>query len=301
MTQNFKKTAEKAMTVSLLEIRQERPGFNGFIGSWLCRGRLNLLVDVGPANGAENLLSSLRERNIERIDYVLLTHIHLDHAGALASIVEAYPMARVIAHARALPHLVDPSSLWKGSREVLGYVAEEYGRPAPVDSSILIDHKNASVRGLKIIDTQGHAPHHLSFVYEDHLFSGEAAGNYFILGAGDYLRPATPPPFFYDRFIESVEALLRLPDMRICFGHLAMASSSLILLKRFQEQIVLWKEVIHDLIVKNRECTEEECMEALLEKDINLAVFQTMDEQEKIRERFFMSNSLRGFIGFLKK
>ena len=65
----------------LIEVKQPHRGFDHFIGSWLYRGDVNLLVDVGPARSAKGLIESLVKMDVGRVDYILLTHIHIDHAG----------------------------------------------------------------------------------------------------------------------------------------------------------------------------------------------------------------------------
>ena len=154
----------------LIEIKQDNPALNQFIGSWLCIGDQNMVVDVGPSRSIKRLLRSLSERGVKKIDYVLLTHIHIDHSGGLSDFLDHFPMARVICHDRGIGHMVDPSRLRAGSRHVLGELADEYGPVKPVKEEWLIPHGQAKIPGLRIIDTPGHAPHHLSFIFGNHLF-----------------------------------------------------------------------------------------------------------------------------------
>ena len=93
----------------LIDIKQHRPGFAHFIASWFCKGETNIVVDVGPANSVHILLESLDAMHVDRVDFVLLTHIHIDHAGGLADFLENFPMAKIVCHAMGLRHLVDPS------------------------------------------------------------------------------------------------------------------------------------------------------------------------------------------------
>ena len=89
----------------LIEIKQKLPGFNQFIGSWLYRGDITFVVDVGPANSVFRLIDALTEMKIETIDYIFLTHIHIDHSGGLARFLEHFPMAKVICHEKGIKHL----------------------------------------------------------------------------------------------------------------------------------------------------------------------------------------------------
>jgi len=285
----------------LIEIKQALPGFNRFIGSWVCQDDLNILIDVGPASTADHLLQSLRSAGLDRVDYVLLTHIHLDHAGGLAGVLEKYPMAKVICHEKALRFLVEPSRLWAGSLEVLGKVAEAYGEPKPVPGANLIAHTQCPLKELKVIETPGHAIHHLSFVYNNRLFVGEAGGTFCLVNGEEYLRPATPPRFFLPVSLASIDRLLALENHRLCYGHFGAAEDSHRLLHRAREQLLGWKDIIHDEFRKGKEELINRCVDALLEKDPDLKAFRLMDQETQARERFFIGNSVKGFIGFLEE
>ena len=289
------------MRERLIEIKQDTAGFNRFLGSWVCQDDVNLVIDAGSASTAGRLVDSLLSIGLERVDYVLLTHIHIDHAGGLSDLLERYPMAKVICHEKAIENLVDPSKLWAGSVKALGNTAEVYGEPKPVAKERLIPHTQHELTDLMIIETPGHAPHHLSFNYKNRLFAGEAGGNYLAFEGMEYLRPATPPRFFFDVFLKSVDRLLALKNQTICYAHFGSAEGSHRLLKTFRDQLMRWKEMIYDQVLKGDEDLENRCMEALLEKDPNLAAFHKMDPDTQKRERIFLANSIKGFIGFLQE
>ncbi len=288
------------MNDRLIEIRQDTPGFNPFFGSWVCRDDLNLLVDVGPANSADRLIQSLSLLHLTRVDYILITHIHLDHAGALARLLEEYPMARAVCHADAIRHLVNPERLWAGSLKILGDVARAYGPPRPVPREKLIPHTGVNLKELKVIETPGHAIHHLTYSYQERLYAGEAAGNYLNLDGLDYLRPATPPRFFLDVFLKSLDVLSDLKDQPIRYAHFGKARSSHAMLSRFRDQLLHWEEIIGESVRQggSSEATIKRSIDLLLENDPNLAAFHSMNSDVQARERMFMSNSIKGFIGF---
>ncbi|MFZ0450092.1 MAG: MBL fold metallo-hydrolase [Desulfatiglandaceae bacterium] len=286
---------------TLIEIKQDSPGFDGFIGSWLFQDDLTLLVDVGPANTSGRLIESLSRLGIDKIDYVLLTHIHLDHAGALADVLARYPMARVICHEKGIPNLVDPSRLWSGSLKVLGEIAESYGKPKPVPLDRMISHTRAQVSGVTVIETPGHAQHHLSFSCRNRLLAGEAAGIFMMVGREEYLRPATPPRFFPEVFLESVDRLISLEDQPIFYAHFGQAESSHLMLKRFRAQVLSWKGWIKGEIASGEEDPERRCVEVLLSKDPDLAAFARMDGPTRERERNFIGNAVKGFLGFFSE
>ncbi len=284
----------------LIEIKQPVEGFDRFIGTWVHRGDIHLVVDVGPANSVHKLVEALAKMNVDRVDYVLLTHIHIDHVGGLAKFLEHFPMARVVCHDKAIRHLVDPSKLWEVSRKVLGEIADAYGPLKAVREDILIPHTQAHIKHLTVIETPGHAPHHLSFSYMGHLFAGEAGGNYLSVADTDYLRPATPPRFFLKVFLETVDRLMALEDQHICYAHFGHASSSRQMLRRFRAQVLRWKGVVEQEVSAAPKDLIMRCVDRLLEKDPDLKAFALMDPDTQARERFFMGNSVRGYVEFLE-
>jgi glyoxylase-like metal-dependent hydrolase (beta-lactamase superfamily II) len=289
------------MEETLIGIRQDRPGFEDFIGSWLCREEITVLVDVGPAGTSKRLIAALDGRGVQSVDFILLTHIHIDHAGALADLLDRYPMAMAVCHERGVEALTAPAKLWQGSRKVLGPLADFYGEPRPVPPERLIPHSSLALRQVKVIETPGHAPHHLSFCFGGRLFSGEAGGNYFVVGEKEYLRPATPPRFFFDVFLESVERLLSLEDQPIYYAHFGRGQSSKRLLDRFRQQVLHWKEWISELVDSGLAEPVGPCVEMLLERDPNLEAFSLMPSGAQEREREFMANAVRGFIGYFQE
>lgn len=289
------------MEAKLIEIKQDRDGFNQFVGSWLCRDDLTLLADVGPANSASRLLGTLERLQVDRLDWILLSHIHIDHAGALADVLERYPMAKVVCHEKAVSFLVDPERLWAGSLKVLGEVAALYGKPTRVPKERIVPHTECFIKGVTIIETPGHAPHHLSFTYEDRLFSGEAAGNFLMVEGKEYLRPATPPRFFLEVFLKSLDRLLSFDDQPIFYAHFGKAESSHRMLTRFRGQILSWSEWIQEEILSGKEQLERRCVDVLLSKDPNLEAFDKMDRETQKRERNFIANAIRGFLGFFSE
>jgi glyoxylase-like metal-dependent hydrolase (beta-lactamase superfamily II) len=255
---------------------------------------------VGPANTAGRLIDTLTSMGLDRIDFILLTHIHIDHAGALARLVDHYPMAKVICHEKGIKFLVDPSKLWQGSLAVLGDTAKGFGPPEPVKKEKLVSHTQDSIPGLMVIETPGHAPHHLSFSYKNHLFAGEAGGNYFLVNNEEYLRPATPPRFFFKVFLNSLDRLLALGNQPIHYAHFGAGEGSHRLLNRFRDQLFRWKELVFEQMQKGDQNLVSRCMDVLLEKDPDMAAFKGMDPDLQKREKIFLTNSINGFIGFLR-
>jgi len=289
------------MNPKLLPISQDIPGLDPFIGSWVCEGPKNVVIDVGPAVSIGRLTAHLRAENIENVDLVLITHIHIDHVGGLASFLETYPTAKVVSHEKGIRHLVDPGKLWEGSLKTLGDLARQYGPIRPVKRERLISHLDIDMTGLRVIETPGHAAHHLSFTYQGHLFVGEAGGIFLNLGGKEYLRPATPPVFFMEETLGTLDRLIALEDQPICYAHLAMAPSSHTMLRRAREQILLWHKVVAEELSRKPEGVVERCTARLFETDPELRAFSAMSAEGKKREFFFAANSVRGLLEALQR
>ena len=276
-------------------------GLKGFFGGWFVGGEINALVDVGPANGVATYLGGLEDLGVDRLDLILLTHVHIDHSGALSWVLEKYPEARIVVHDSGVRFLADPTRLWEGSLQVLGDMARLQGQPRPCPTDNIIGHIQADVPGLTIVETPGHAAHHLSYSLGGFLFAGEAGGNLFLPGGRQYLRPATPPRFFLETTLASVDRLLELPDQPMFYAHREWASSSREMLRRSRAQYLRWAEIVGRVMNEGPEGDMiERATEALLAEDPELAAFEVMSDEEKTRERNYMANSIRGYAGYLK-
>jgi glyoxylase-like metal-dependent hydrolase (beta-lactamase superfamily II) len=153
--------------------------------------------------------------------------------------------------------------------------------------------------GLDIIDTPGHASHHLAYSWGGGLFAGEAAGNFYAFKDMEYLRPATPPRFYRDVFLASLDQLATLDNQPIYYAHLGRARDSREMLKRFRAQILRWNDLIQKEMDHGGEDMADRCVKTLLQKDPELQAFSAMDQETQQRERYFIRNSVKGFLGFL--
>lgn len=269
-----------------------------------------MLVDPGPACGIPSLLGCLRDLGVMRLDQVLLTHVHVDHAGGVSHLVQAYPDLRVTVHPRGRPHLLEPGRLWHATLETLGDVAAGYGEMFPMSEESMMPEEQA-VEGITVIDTPGHASHHQSYLYcrgsEKVLFAGEAASIYL---HGSYIRPATPPRFLYDVYCGSLQRLASLEPSIICYGHYGISRQAQNLIDAAGRELLLWineaREALRDREdgeAPDEEAPDEEaldvCLKRLMGVDPCLAGFKELDSDIQAREEFFLRSSLRGVMGYL--
>ena len=191
-------------------------------------------VDTGPGPAAPKLLAALDEVGIDRadVDYLFLTHVHLDHAGGAGQMMRALPNARAVLHPRGAPHLVDPSKLIAGTIAVYGeanYV-HLYGEllPIPAERVLLMTdglRLQLGRRTFEFIDAPGHARHHHCPIDLDHrdVYAGDNFGicyREFDTAAGPFMLPTTTPVHFEpDVLHQTINRLLTYRPRRIVQTH----------------------------------------------------------------------------------
>jgi glyoxylase-like metal-dependent hydrolase (beta-lactamase superfamily II) len=288
----------------LIPLTPPLTGFSRFISAWLYRGEITCLIDVGPASTAPDLLRALQELKIDQLDYILLTHIHLDHAGAIGEIAVAFPQTPIVCHPAAISHLVEPSRLWQRTKKVLGSMALAYGPIRSVAENRLLDATQLHHKLITPILTPGHAAHHLSFQTDKYLFAGETGGVHIALPENRlYLRPATPPRFFLETALQSVDALIACRAKTICYGHFGIQKDAVKMLKIHRNQLLFWEGLIKDEMDHQAHRAEDHvtaCLERLLKEDPLMATFDQLPSDIQERETYFLQNSISGYIGWLK-
>lgn len=279
-------------------------GIPGAIASYLIpHKRGAVLVECGPGSTIPVLQAQLLEHGFTpaQITDVLVTHIHLDHAGAIGQIAGAFPQTPIICHEAGIPHLIEPSKLWEGTKKILGSMALLYGPVQAVEANRLSDVNQFRAEGVTAIITPGHAPHHVSFQTDNYLFAGETGGIYISLPEKKfYLRPGTPPRFFLDVALQSVDALIRSQPKTICYSHFGMNADALMMLEAHRGQLLLWEALIRDEIqggaAKDRPVA---CLKRLLKEDPLMATFDQLAPNIQEREKFFIQSSIKGYLGYL--
>jgi glyoxylase-like metal-dependent hydrolase (beta-lactamase superfamily II) len=285
----------------------ELAGIENSIASYVLKGKNTAIIEAGPASTVQNLLSSLKELNVkpEEVAYVAVSHIHLDHGGAAGTLLKHLPKAKLIVHERGAPHVANPEKLWTQAREVLGNIAEMYGKPEPISEERIIAATDGMVFDvgnsvkLKVIETLGHASHHLSY-YETSsqgIFTGDAAGIY--LNTVDVVVPTTPPPFRLDIALASLEKLINLEPRFLYYSHFGKAKNAIEKLQTYGKQLKLWAEIAKQGIEKGENL--EAISRRILESDAAVQKAVEHIKNHPILSKTVLNQSVEGVMKYVEK
>ena len=281
-------------------------GYKNLIASYVLKGDEIAIVETGPTSSIPNLLTGLEELNVkpERVAYLAITHIHIDHGGGAGTALKSLTNAKVLVHPKGAAHLNDPTKLWAASQETLGTVAAMFGKPEPVPEDRIIvatDGETISLgKGLALtaIEAPGHASHNLA--YYEHLnrglFPGDAAGAY--LADSDTIFPTTPPPFRPDIALASLDKLVEFKPEVLYFSHFGKAPKGIKLLGHYQAQIRMWLKITRDG-VRRGESTKAIC-ERILREDLTIQKAIPAVATDPVSRKTLIENSVEGFIEFVK-
>jgi glyoxylase-like metal-dependent hydrolase (beta-lactamase superfamily II) len=199
-------------------------------------------VDCGTNHAVPHLLQALQDAGLtlKQVDWLILTHVHLDHAGGAGELMARLPNARLVVHPRGARHMVDPSQLWAGARAVYGEAVMQatYGELRPIPAERVVEAADNHVvklagRGLRCLDTPGHARHHLC-VYDEQAnvcFTGDTFGlSYPELetAQGPFVLPTTSPvQFDPDALHASIRRLIALKPAALYLTHYGRVAGAL--------------------------------------------------------------------------
>ncbi len=228
-------------------------GYSGITAGYVVLGDRPCLVETGTARSAPTVVAALSELGVGPSDLatVVVTHIHLDHAGGVGDIAAAYPRAEIVVHEAGARHLVDPSRLMGSARRVYGTALDEvFGELVPtaearvraVDGAATIDL--GAGRSLSTHYSPGHAKHHIGLLDSDSgdLYVGDAVGIY--VPEADVLQPATPPPDFdLDAAVASLHLFAEFAPTRLLFSHYGPVADVAATLARSEDELRLWIEL----------------------------------------------------------
>jgi len=291
--------------IYLIDLKPE--GLENFSASYVVKGKRAAIVETGPRLTVENLLAGLKEIGMEReeIDYVAVSHIHIDHAGGAGTLLPHLPNAQLLVHERGVRHLVNPEELWTSSLQTLGSIAEMYGKFQPVPEERVLIAKEGMILDLgkgvdlKVLEMPGHASHELSF-YEKNsngIFPGDAAGIY--LNKFDVIIPTTPPPFHLELALSSLRRLIQMKPKWLYYSHFGPASDAVRKLKTYAARLSLWGKIILEGMKSGEDF--EVIYEKILDKDPLKPEVADFVKNHLILSRGIVMQNIHGFMEYFRK
>jgi glyoxylase-like metal-dependent hydrolase (beta-lactamase superfamily II) len=228
------------------------------------------LVEVGPTSTLNTLLGALEQAGVslQRLRHLLVTHIHLDHAGALGVLMRRLPEAVCYVHPVGAPHLADPSRLIASASRLYGTLMDTlWGAVLPVPSDrirVVHDGERIEVAGrtLVALDTPGHARHHHAYLDEASglLFAGDIAG--VRMPNTTYVRPPTPPPELdLEAWQASLAKLRALPIHQLALTHFGVFEDVSRHLDELEHRLLQWGEFTRQLVEQG--LSDEQIIEAV--------------------------------------
>lgn len=296
----------KEIGKNLFMVELKTGGFKNLICSYVIKGKRPSLLESGPTNSIPNLLSGLKELDVkfEDVEYVAVTHVHLDHGGGAGTLLRSLPNAKVIVHPRGMPHLIDPERLWSSSQKVLGFVSDIFGKPVPIPKDRVIPVTEGMFdlgydAKLTVTETVGHASHNLSFKESSNggIFPGDAAGTY--LPEFDVVVPTTPPPFYFDSALASLDKLISLKPTVLYFSHFGKATNGVQRLKDYRLQLQLWAEIAEEGVKNN--WSLEQVRDKIIAEDKAMSLVEDFVKSHQIYSKTVLENCVRGFIEYAKQ
>ena len=207
----------------------------------------DVLVDPGPESSLRTLVEALGG---EPPRALLLTHIHLDHAGAAGAIVRRWPEVTVYVHQVGAPHLVDPAKLLASARRLYGDDMERlWGEVAPVpEGNLRALAGGETVEGFRVAHTPGHASHHVSYLHEDsgRAFVGDVAGVQVERG-GPVLTPTPPPDIDVEAWNRSLSLVAEWEPASLGITHFGAIERPFEHLAIVRDRLAAWATLAREL------------------------------------------------------
>lgn len=290
---NLKQVSER-----IYRLEQRITGASGVFTAYFIVDGGGALIEPGPAVLIPGIQEAFRELGIKSPEYIIPTHIHLDHAGSLGSLCKLFPKTRIVVNQQGARHIVEPARLIKSTRMAFGADFERvYGPILPVPEArlmVVADGERLGLGGreLEIIHTTGHAPHHIA-VFDTKtrgLFCGEALG--LIYSPGYPPLPAVAPPSFdLERYLSDMERLRALKPRLLFYSHGDVANEPERLIAAVMENTRL----VGDFILRDLKAGEsDEAITRRVGEYLSRRFGATLDEYELV-------SNVNGFIHYFKK
>ncbi len=273
-------------------------GWDRMTAGFLVEGPNPALIETGSQSSAATVIAALNAAGVGAADlrWIVVTHIHLDHAGGVGDLAAAFPNATVVVHEKGARHLVDPSRLISSASRVYGPLLDDlYGRMDPVPAERLVAAADGHIldigndRHLRLVDSPGHAQHHHAVLDEltGTLMVGDAVG--VKLPDIGMLRPATPPPDFdLEAAVHSLRRFTDLKPSSVVLTHYGPVDNGLEVLAEAEDMLHRWVDVAEQTMKDNADAGIDGVAAALAE------AFATPPEDmpDSVREKFEVLNGV---------
>jgi glyoxylase-like metal-dependent hydrolase (beta-lactamase superfamily II) len=268
------------------------------------------LIDPGPTTSLSNLETVLDRGGLrmEEVRQILLTHIHLDHGGAVGTIVKAHPQIEVFVHERGAPHLEDPSKLLSSAARLYGQDMERlWGEILAVPRDrlrVLQGGERLEVAGrtLEVAYTPGHASHHVSYFEPSSriAFVGDTAG--IRRGTGQFVMPASPPPDVdLEQWRVSEARILEWDPDTLFLTHFGPFNGARLHFQELMARLVEWSHVARRLLSDQSLSEEEQEQRFVAEAVRDLRRVVGITEAEQYSRAGSIAYSWQGLARYWRK
>ena len=258
------------------------------------------LIETGPACSHDNLIRGINEAGftLSDIDFIVPTHIHLDHFGGGGHIMEVCHNAKAVVHPNAVYHISNIDKWWSGSLDFLGDVAELYGEPLPIPEERIISAEDGfkldlGASTLNAMHTPGHAPHHITWINKGSAFVGDSLGLWY--PEINKAFPVTPGYYRHDLALQSISNMSKLNIDELFYTHFGPRPAA----GAFQQTInefETWMSIVEDGI--NENLSSKEILDTLFLTQDGLKL---TDIKHGIHQRNTHLGSIEGMMGWIKR
>ena len=286
-------------------------GEAGVIACYLLQsGVERALIEIGPGSTLDALLAGLEQIGVEpaSIGKIIVTHIHLDHAGAAGSWMQRYPNAQLYVHEIGAPHMIDPSKLLASATRIYGDRMDVlWGNFLPVPENQVhvmrdVDCVNVGEIALRVHYTPGHASHHVALhdPARNVVFTGDVAG--VRLPHHTYVRPPTPPPDLdLDLWRSSVQLLLDLKPSALLLTHFGKFTDGPEHLTQLPDRLDRWAQIVADGSARGEDRRQlTDALQHFGDREIS-----DVEDHDSATERYELATpynmSVDGFLRYFRK
>lgn len=282
-------------------------GMSGLTAVYYVDAPRPALIETSGALVAQGVIEALRRSGVDTLAYVIVSHIHLDHAGGAGHLLRAYPEAKLFVHPEGARHMADPERLHRSAERVYGKeaMAKEWGYLEPVDADSIVPADNGQVielgdGSLRLLFTPGHAKHHMCIwdTTEGAVFLGDSAGVY--LHDVEYQAPSAPPPDL-DPYL-ACESLDRVADLEpevIYFTHYGPGKEPERLLDNARRQYMEWLQVVEEGFERSQDA--QEIVKRLAQEVDARRSALPKEAHQKVAKLVPYEVQAEGYLGYLER